>query len=317
MKISIVIRTLNEARYLPQLLVGIEKQSIDNNEIEVIVVDSGSTDGTPRIAERFGARLLHIDRNEFSFGRSLNRGCNAALGEFLVLISGHCVPENDNWLEELIAPFEDEKVAITYGRQLAGPETQFSEKQLFANYFPDSDTTPPNEFFCNNANAAVRKSIWEEYKYDEEVTGLEDMLLGKEVVKDGHRVQYCHRAGVYHYHHEAWSQIKRRFEREAIALQQIMPEVHVSMLDGVRYWFAGVLGDWSVAISEKQFLKQALSIATYRACQYYGAWRGNHAHRALSRAAKERYFYPRASRSSESENLAISTESSQQASSAT
>ena len=296
MKVSIIIRTLNESRYLPQLLVAIESQSLPPEDVEVVVVDSGSTDGTQQIAERFGARLLHIDRKEFSFGRSLNRGCNAAFGEYLVLISGHCVPENKDWLAELIAPFTDQAVAITYGRQLAGPETQFSEKQLFDNYFPSSDTPPPNDFFCNNANAAVRKSVWEKYKYDEEVTGLEDMLLGKQVVKDGWRVKYCPQAAAYHYHHESWSQIQRRFEREAIALQQIMPEVHVTIWDAVRYWLAGVLGDWSVAVSEKQFLKHALPIAIYRSCQYYGAWRGNHAHRALSRAAKERYFYPRASR---------------------
>src|SRR3546814_20115392 len=78
---SIVIRTLNEARYLGELLDGIEQQETGSFRVEVVVIDSGSTDGTLEIAERHGCTITHITREQFSFGRSLNMGCEVASGE--------------------------------------------------------------------------------------------------------------------------------------------------------------------------------------------------------------------------------------------
>ena len=76
MLISVVIRTLNEARYLEELIRGIQGQKLpDGWASEVVIVDSGSTDGTLDIAGRLGCRIEHITREEFTFGRSLNRGC--------------------------------------------------------------------------------------------------------------------------------------------------------------------------------------------------------------------------------------------------
>ena len=122
---------------------------------------------------------------------------------------------------------------------------------------------------------------------------LEDMDMGKRIVAAGFKVKYVPAASVFHYHHESWRKIKRRYEREAIALQKIMPEVHVESTDAVRYFLAGVFGDWAKALAQKCFWRQAGAILAFRFCQYYGTWRGNHIHRQLSKRAKEKYFYPR------------------------
>ncbi len=106
--VSIIIRTYNEARHLGAALQAVAVQAMAGRPpVEVIVVDSGSTDGTREIALAAGARVIGIDKSEFTFGRSLNRGCEAARGEFLVFISGHCIPVESNWLEQMIAPFAD------------------------------------------------------------------------------------------------------------------------------------------------------------------------------------------------------------------
>lgn len=289
---SLVIRTYNESRYLPQLLDAVRRQTVPADQREVIIVDSGSQDATPQIARDAGCRIVNIAQSEFSFGRSLNKGCDAAQGRHLVFISGHCVPVQDTWLERLVAPL-DAEAAITYGRQEGGPESKFSEHMLFAKYFPAADVPPPSPFFCNNANAALRRDIWLRHRFDETLTGLEDMHLGRRVVADGHKVRYVPEASVYHFHHETWRKVKIRYEREAIALQQIMPEVHVHASDALRYFVAGVMGDWARALSQRKFLKFAGEIVAFRFCQYYGTWKGNHIHRQLSRQAKEKYFYPR------------------------
>jgi len=290
---SIVIRTYNEARYLPEVLLAVSEQTVPADQREVILVDSGSSDRTLEIARHHGCRIIHIKQSEFSFGRSLNVGCEAARGRNLVFISGHCVPTQSTWLADLVAPLEAKTAGITFGRQEGGPETKFSEHRLFAKYFPATDLPPPSDFFCNNANAAVRRDLWDRIRYDETLTGLEDMHFARRAVGEGEKVQYVPGSSVYHYHHETWRKVKIRYEREAIALQRIMPEVHVHASDALRYFIAGVFADWARALSEKRFLKFALEIACFRFCQYYGTWKGNHIHRQLSRKSKEKYFYPR------------------------
>ncbi|HEY8901929.1 MAG TPA: glycosyltransferase [Chthoniobacterales bacterium] len=290
---SIVIRTYNEVRYLESGLSAVAAQTWPAERREVIVVDSGSDDGTLEVAARHGCRIVGIRREDFSFGRSLNLGCDVARGDFLVFVSGHCVPCNPRWLEELVQPFADEKVAVTYGRQVGGPETKFSEHVLFEKYFPAHRSSGQAPFFCNNANAAFRRSAWAMHRFDESLTGLEDMRLARVLVESGRHVRYAPRAAVFHYHHETWAQVLRRYEREAIALHRIMPEVHVHWHDAVRYFAAGVLGDMALALSKRQLFHKLPEIVAFRACQYYGAWRGNHAHRELSRREKERYFFPK------------------------
>src|SRR5688572_10029179 len=133
MLVSVVIRTLNEARHLDELLRSIKAQRLpDGMDKEVVLIDSGSDDGTLEIALRHGCRILHISREEFSFGRSLNRGCEAASGSVLVMISGHCVPTGDMWLHGLCAPIVAGTASYTYGRQIGGPSSHFSECRIFA-----------------------------------------------------------------------------------------------------------------------------------------------------------------------------------------
>lgn len=296
MKVSVVIRTYNEERYLEELLRGIQSQNSPFFEIETVLVDSGSTDRTLEIARTFNARIVTIQKSEFSFGRSLNIGCRAAEGDFLVFVSGHCVPCDQNWIQLLIEPMvKDDRIAYVYGRQFGGSETRFSEHQIFAKYFPAASQIPQKGFFCNNANAALRKKIWEAEPFDEEVTGLEDMLLAKKLVSKGHRIAYVAEAGVYHHHFEAWPTIRRRYEREAIALQYIMPEVHLSFLDCTRFFFSAVLFDCAAALEQKRLWSVLKEILIFRLMQFWGAYKGNHEHRKSAKQLKEIYFYPRSS----------------------
>lgn len=293
MKLSIVIRTYNEATHIGSLLKGIADQQVDQNALEVIVVDSGSTDGTLQIAESSGVRILHIKKDEFSFGRSLNVGCAAARGDVLVFVSGHCVPASRDWLTELITPLGKHSVAYSYGRQMGNEQGYMSECRIFAKYFPPDSRIPQEGFYCNNANSALLKTVWQVNRFDEELTGLEDMHLAKSLIRSGHKIAYVASAPVFHIHNETWAQVKRRFEREAIALQHIMPEIHVSLVDCVRYWISAASLDLYAAYREGALSRRAREIVLYRLMQYWGAYRGNHIHRKLSKHRKEAYYYPR------------------------
>ena len=292
MLVSIIIRTLNEAMYLDELLRVIGSQTTQNFDVEVVIIDSGSTDKTLSIAKRHGCRITFITKDQFTFGRSLNMGSEFAGGDVLVYVSGHCIPTTNTWLMNLIKPIRNGTAGYTYGRQIGRDTTKYAEDKIFKKYFPSESKIPQNGFFCNNANSAINRRVWSEYKFDEQVTGLEDMELAKRYCDQKGKVAYIADACVYHIHNETWSQTRRRYEREAIALQQIMPEVQIGFFDMLRYIWVSVIADCKAAITEGCFVKEVTGIINFRIAQFTGSFRGNHDHRALSRKRRENYFYP-------------------------
>ena len=290
--ISVIVRTFNEARYLGMLLERIASQDTRGLATEVVVVDSGSTDRTVAIAESHGCHIERIPKSEFTFGRSLNVGCACASGDVLVFVSGHCLPIGDRWLAELCAPLLEGHAQYAYGRQIGGADTRWSEHRIFGKYYPERSSIPQEGFFCNNANAALLRDTWAALRFDEELTGLEDMELAKRLVESGGKVAYAAQAGVHHLHDERWPQVRRRFEREAIALRAIMPQVHVGAGDTFRYLMRSVWGDLRARPARSGRGSRFADIVLYRWNQYIGSWRGNREHRKLSRAQKEAYFYP-------------------------
>lgn len=298
MDASIVIRTYNEARWLGEVLEAIAAQT-GGASYETVLVDSGSTDGTVEIARAHGCRIETIAKSDFTFGRSLNQGCAASRGKVLVFLSGHCIPATPDWLVRLIEPVLDGRVAYSYGRQI-GREgvSKFSEEMLFRKYFPEISAIPQEGFFCNNANAALSAELWADNRFDEEITGLEDLMLAKQLTAAGHRVGYVAEAPVFHLHEESWSQVKTRYEREALAMQQISPELHVGFMDFLRYVVSGAGLDWREAIASGRTRKRseillAIEIVLFRFNQYWGTYRGANEHRRLLREQKDRYYYPR------------------------
>ncbi len=293
MLVSIIIRTLNEESYLDELLCAIDTQNLDNFICETIVVDSGSIDNTLAIAEAHNVRIAHINKQDFTFGRSLNVGCEFANGEYLVFISGHCIPTNENWVKNLVSPLIQKKCDYSYGRQIGRDTTKISEKQVFDQYFPNNASVSQNNFYCNNANAAVTRVAWSKYQFDEELTGLEDMFMAKQICHDNGSIGYVCESSVYHIHDESWMQIKIRYEREAIALQKIMPEVRMNILDMFHFIVASILKDIGIAIHQGVFVRELPSILMFRVLQYYGSYKGSRLCRKLSYEAKIKYFYPR------------------------
>lgn len=296
MRASILIRTLNEAEHLDDLLTMIAAQQTHGFDVETVLIDSGSTDDTVEIALKHGARVTTITKAEFSFGRSLNRAADFSTGDFLVLISGHCVPVDAHWLQNLCQPLIDGTASYTYGRQIGDDDSNYSERRIFAKYFPETSAVPQVGFFCNNANSAILRSVWEEHPFDEELTGLEDMDLAKRIWNLGHKIGYVAEAPVFHHHTESWAQVHRRFEREALALRTIMPEVHLTPLDVLRCVVRSTFADWRSATRNGITSTGKLDMLRYRWNQYSGSYKGNHEHRKISQAAKARFFYPEVSK---------------------
>jgi len=292
--ISVIIRSLNEQKYIGDCLAQISRQ-VTTHKVETILVDSGSSDGTVDIAKNFGCRLVHIKKEEFSFGRSLNVGCDMSSGEFLVFLSAHCIPTSDRWLDDLVSPLLSRVSGYSYGRQLwREGVSKYSEGCVFSKYYPSLSALPQNGFFCNNANAAIRRDLWTQYKFDEELTGLEDLQLAKQLVQAGEKISYVASASVEHIHEESWRQIRVRYEREAVALEKIAPELSVSFLDFLRLVVISIVSALSMAKNKSVSL--FVEIILYRFNQYFGSFVGSIASKRRVKEMRKSYFYPSSDR---------------------
>jgi glycosyltransferase involved in cell wall biosynthesis len=291
-RVSVVIRCFNEEKHIGRLLSGIQEQA--ERDVEIIVVDSGSTDATLPIARRFPVRVVSIPSSEFSFGRSLNRGCAAATGEFIAIASAHVYPLYRDWLARLLAPFRDPQVGLVYGRQRGNEATRYSEQQVFEKWFPAVSTGDQSHSFCNNANAAVRRELWQRFPYDEVLTGLEDLAWAKQIREAGFRIAYEAEAEVVHVHEETWTRVYNRYRREAIALKSIYEHEHFGLRDFLRLYASNVATDVVHAAREDVLAVNLYPILMFRFCQFFGTWRGFRQHGKVSSELKQKFYYPRA-----------------------
>ena len=289
-RVSIVIRAFNEAQHIGRLLMGIVQQTL--KDVEVIVVDSGSSDETVEIAASHGARIVHITPDEFTFGRSLNRGVAAAAGEFIVNISAHCYPVYPDWLEQLTRPFADPQVAVSYGKQRGGETNWYSEHQFFRKYFPDISQPRQGHPYSHNANAAVRRALWVQQPYNEHVTGLEDLAWSSWAFGQGHAIAYVAEAEVIHLHDETPAQVHNRYRREAIAMQQILPQSRFTLWHFGRLWLSSTFSDWLQARREGVLRQHGWSILWFRWMQYTGTFRGYNFSGRVDAQLHQAFYYP-------------------------
>jgi glycosyltransferase involved in cell wall biosynthesis len=295
MKASIVIRSYNEERHIGRLLTGIVQQTIRG--VEIIVVDSGSTDATLSIASRYPVRILSIPSEEFSFGRSLNIGCRAATGEFIIASSAHVYPVYKDWLERLLAPFDDPGVALVYGKQRGNETTRYSEQRIFDQWFPEQSALEQKHPFCNNANAAIRRELWEKLPYDEDLTGLEDLDWAHRAIDLGYYLAYVPEAVVVHVHNENARETYNRFLREAIAFKHIFPEERFHLWDFFKLYTVSVFSDYYHALRDGTLWREWFGIPRFRLLQFWGTYRGYAQHRPVSHQVRHTFYYPNHRRS--------------------
>jgi glycosyltransferase involved in cell wall biosynthesis len=286
----VVIRAYNEETHIARLLLGILHQTV--REVEIILVDSGSTDATLAVAARYPVRVLHIAPSDFSFGRSLNLGCAAARGDYLVIASAHVYPVYADWLEQLLQPFADDRVAVVYGKQRGGDSTRFSEQRVFHQWFPDASIADQASAFCNNANAAVRRALWRRRPYNEDLPALEDVEWATWARSAGHAVAYRAEAEVVHIHDETPAAVFNRYRREAMALKRIRPHEHFGLADLVRLVVSHVALDLQAALRAGEFGRSWNEILWFRWMQFWGTYRGFATAGPLTGQLKEAFYYP-------------------------
>ena len=300
---SVIIRAYNEGKHIRRLLEGISQQTIKN--VQVILVDSGSSDDTVEIARQFPVEIIQINPKEFTFGRSLNLGIHHAEADLVVFASAHVYPVYPDWLERLLEPLQESQVALSYGKQRGMESTQFSEHMIFSHWFPETSNLNQEHPFCNNANAAIRRDLWEKKIYNETLPGLEDLAWARWVQDQGYRIAYVAEAEIIHVHQESWKGISNRYRREGMAFKMIYPQEKFGLIDLISAYFSNVQSDFKKAKKQNKFGKNWIDILGFRWNQFWGTYQGYNQSGPLTWKLKQAFYYPRLEMDEESSQRAV------------
>ncbi|MGH3144307.1 MAG: glycosyltransferase family 2 protein [Rubrobacter sp.] len=227
MRVSVVVPTFNAGPGFEELLRLLCAQ-VGDFESEVLVVDSGSTDGTVELARRYGAAVRGIEKSTFNHGATRNLGISLTGGEYVALIVQDALPLDGRWLAAMVENLEgDERVAGVYGRQVPRPESSALARAVVDNLhtalperreqFADSPEgyrrIPPAQrrslATFDNVSSCLRRSIWELAPFQETDFG-EDLRWGERVVSLGYKLVYEPRSAVFHSHERGLAYDLRR-----------------------------------------------------------------------------------------------------------
>lgn len=218
--LSVVVPVKNGGSDLRRCLAAIRSQKLAE-DVEIIVVDSGSTDDSVAIARRHGATVIDIPPETFTHGGSRNLGAARAQGDPLVFISQDAYPITDDWLALLIAPLrDDETVAGVYGRQLphdgAKPPERYFLDFLYGPHPRRQSAAGVSEIsmdttLFSNVNAAIRRRLWQQFPFSTDLVMSEDQEWSRSVILAGHSLIYEPRAAVRHSHNYTVVAAFRRF----------------------------------------------------------------------------------------------------------
>ena len=219
---SVIIPTLNGARWLDDLLTRLREQTLQPDEI--LVVDSGSTDATLSIAASHGVHLLEIPPGSFDHGGTRSLAVRHVVGELLVFLTQDAIPADREAIARLVRPLaEDALIAAAYGRQLANPDaTPCAAHLRLFNYPPESAVRSLDDrhrlgfktIFISNSFAAYRRGPLERVGcFPGKLLFGEDTYTVAKLLELGYCVAYASDARVYHSHnYTLWQECKRYFD---------------------------------------------------------------------------------------------------------
>jgi glycosyltransferase involved in cell wall biosynthesis len=220
--VSVVIPVKDGARYLEEALDGLSGQELDE-EIEVLVVDSGSRDNSVEIARRAGARVIEIPTEEFGHGKTRNLAAERTRGRCIAFLTQDATPAHPRWLSRLVAPLDaTRRIGLSFGPHLPRPGTSpmiaRELEEFFGSFSADRgtrvDDTPidgdPGSSFFSNVNSCVLRECWEEVRF-REIEYAEDQAFARDAMAEGWKKAYVPDAAVLHAHDYPFGQFMRRY----------------------------------------------------------------------------------------------------------
>lgn len=248
-EVSVVIPTKNAGENFPALLNSIRRQDV--SAVEIIIIDSGSTDGTVSIAKDKADTVIEIPPEEFHHGKTRNQGGNAAKGDVIVFTVQDAMPVSYSWLPNLIDPIKSRNADVTYGNQIAHKDAKPPDKFFYQYFYPDQnvtlttkDTKDQKKFYLENiflsdVSSAVSRGVWEQIQFRNSVGMSEDKDFAYRVAVSGYTIQYCSDAKIRHSHDYSLRELFIRRYKDGKAFEDITTNGSDDFLsEGFRYLFS-------------------------------------------------------------------------------
>ena len=256
----IIIRTKNEDRWLKATLEKVFKQKYKN--FLVAIVDNYSKDRTLEIARRYNTRIFKI--KNFIPGKAINIPIKKINSKFVVCLSAHCIPTDENWLTNLIKPLKNKKVAAVYGKQLPMFNTESQNYRDLKIVFGNDKRIQKKDYFFHNANSSIQSSLLSKYPFSDEATNIEDRIWAKQILDldKNFRIIYEPKAAVFHHHGLHQSNNKKRLDgvikiMKNIENENLYPD---EFLINNQKIYACIIGKRSNNLSEKYIQTNKLLI---------------------------------------------------------
>lgn len=210
---SIIIPTKNGEKYLNEVLTSIYSQSIKN--IEIIIIDSGSTDKTLKIVKKYPVKLKQILSHEFDHGGTRNLGAKIARGKYIVYLTQDATPANKYWLKNLLSAYEKDKLIVgSYSRHIPRKSCNPLLKRQITQVWPTGSQTPliikksdlqkykndlPRIIHFSDSSSVILREIILKYPFPK-TRFAEDIQWEIKVLKAGYKVEYSPQSVIYHSH---------------------------------------------------------------------------------------------------------------------
>ena len=271
---TVVLRSHNDMPLAEETLAALARQ---NRTHALAVFDNASTDGTLEAVSRHTDRIVQVPAGEYIPGRVLNQAMEQSDGEFVVFLNADCTPLGEGWLDRLLAGFDHPSVAAVYGRQVARTGCDPLEAcDLERTYGPSAAPSSRRHVF-SMAAAAIRRSVWEDLRFDERLDYSEDIDWTWRARQRGNVIRYVPDAVAAHSHNYSLRALWRRHWGEGRAEAHIFDFDSAWKRSAIRYallpWGRQVLGDW-VWCLRRGALGAALRSPIYRLTMWTARLRG-------------------------------------------
>jgi rhamnosyltransferase len=238
--VTVAVPVLNGRPLLEEVLEAVRGQRV-HRPLELLVADSGSTDGSRALATAAGARVIDVPPEEFSHGATRNRLAAEASGTHVAFLTQDAVPADEHWLRRLLEGFAlADDVALVFGpyraRPGASPVIRRELEAFFSAFSPDgrprvdrADSAREGgglgrRAYFTDANGCIDRAAWERVPF-RDVSYAEDQLLAKDLLQAGYAKAYHPAAVVIHSHDYPTVKLFQRCFDEWRALREIHEHV--------------------------------------------------------------------------------------------
>jgi rhamnosyltransferase len=221
--VSIIMRSFNEAWALRDTLPALAAQNHKNWEL--IVIDSGSTDGSVELLREFKPRhFIQIPSSAYNPARVINHGMKLASSNACIFLNADATPQGPDWLGPLVAALNDSQVAAVFGRQVPRPNCEAVYEHDYERCFGPKRESATWEHFFSMASSGLRKDIWSMRGFNERMQYSEDDEYTRWCRAQGFRVLYVPESIVMHSHNYTAKQAWKRSFGEGRALAGVCDE---------------------------------------------------------------------------------------------